>query len=305
MEFDLEMENRGYVFDKVFPVLDVQSQSGPFGKITIESLLKAANTSRAPGANYSRGEWDFTTDSYICEEHGYEEPVDDRESKMYRSYFDAELVATMRAYGQVLRAAEQRVADILYNATMFSSYTTGITNEWDDFSNAIPITDVEAAVQSIYDASGLWANTLIVNKKQFRNLRQCDQVLDRIAASGAGDGIKASDVTIAMLSAVFDLNVVVAGMSKDSAKEGQAASPAQIWSDEYAMVCKVATSQDLREPCIGRTFHWAEDGSMIGGMVESYREEQTRSDIIRVRHDTDEKLLYAAAGHLLSNVTTI
>jgi hypothetical protein len=70
------------------------------------------------------------------------------------------------------------------------------------------------------------------------------------------------------------------------------------------MVCRIATSNDFREPCIGRTFHWSADGSSIGGTVESYREEQTRSDIIRVRHEVAEVTLYAEAGHLLSNVTT-
>jgi hypothetical protein len=108
-----------------------------------------------------------------------------------------------------------------------------------------------------------------------------------------------------MLAQVFDLDyVIVAGSSKNSAVEGQAPTPTQIWSDEYAMVCKVATSNDMREPCIGRTFHWSEDGSSIGGSIEEYYEEQSRSKIIRVRHDVDEVVMYLQAGHLLSNVTT-
>jgi hypothetical protein len=65
------------------------------------------------------------------------------------------------------------------------------------------------------------------------------------------------------------------------------------------MVCKVATGQDFREPCIGRTFHWAGDGSGIDGTIESYRDETVRGDVIRVRHDVDEIVLYKQAGHLL------
>jgi hypothetical protein len=65
----------------------------------------------------------------------------------------------------------------------------------------------------------------------------------------------------------------------------------------------VAVTDDIREPCLGRTFHWGEDGSQIGGLMESYREEQKRSDIIRCRHDVDEKVLYTQMGHLLSNIT--
>lgn len=307
MEFDLEMDSRGFVADRVFPVVEVASQAGNFGKIPIEQLLQQRDTKRAPGSGYARGTFTFTPATYACLENGAEEPVDDREARMYAEYFDAEVIHTLRAYSAVLRNAEQRVADAVFNSTTWtgSTLTTGITNEWDDATNAVPITDVEAAVQQIYDNSGLWANALIINRKVFRNLRNSDQVIERIASSGAGSPTKPSDITEAMLAQVFDLpNIIVAGASKNSAAEGQSASPAQIWSDEYAMVCKVATSQDFREPCIGRTFHWADDGSSIGGTVETYRDESVRGDVVRVRHDTDEIVLYTEAGHLLSNVTT-
>jgi len=307
LEFDLESEKSGYISTQVMPVQNVVSQSGSFGKIPIEQLLQQRETRRAPGAGYARGSFTFGTATYATEEHGAEEPVDDREAKMYAEYFDAEQVSTMRAFSAVLRNAEERTADAIFNTTTWtgSSLTTALTNEWDDATNAVPLTDVEAAVQKIYDNSGLWANALVINRKVFRNLRNCDQVIERIQSAGAGDATKASDVTVQMLAQAFDLPfIIVAGTSKNSALEGQAATPTQIWSGEYAMICKVATGMDMREPCIGRTFHWSDDGSNIGGTVESYRDEVIRGNVIRVRHDVDEVVLYPQAGHLLSNVTT-
>jgi len=305
MEFDLAMDAQGFVSHRVFPVVEVASQSGNFGKIPLAQLLQQRDTKRAPGSGYARGNFTFEPATYTCLEHGAEEPVDDREAQMYAEYFDAEVIASLRAHSAVLRNAEQRVADAVYNPTTFASYTTGVTNEWDDLTNATPITDVEAAVQNIYDASGLWANALIVNKKVMRNIRNTDQVKDRIAASGAGKANAAGLVNEQILAEIFDLDyIIVAGSSKNSAAEGQTASPAQIWSGEYAMVAKIATGADFREPCLGRTFHWSADGSSIGGTVEQYRDEAVRSDIYRVRHDVDEVVLYPAAGHLLSNITT-
>ena len=307
LEFDLESENQGYIAADVFPVIDVQSASGNFGKIPVEQLLQQRETRRSPGSGYSRSQWTFTPATYATYEHGAEEPVDDNEARMYAEYFQAEQISTLRAFSAVLRNAEQRVADAVFNTTTWtgSSLTTAITHEWDDATNAVPLTDVEAAVQKIYDNSGLWANALIINRKVFRNLRNNDQIIERINASGAGSPSKATDVTTQMLSAVFDLpNIIVAGTSKNGAKEGQAASPTQIWSGEYAMVCKIASGPDMRDPCIGRTFHWSQDGSSIGGTVESYRDETVRGDVIRVRHQVAEVVLYPEAGHLLSNVTT-
>lgn len=291
---------------QVFPVIETGLQSDNPGKIPVEELLFNGSTKRASGGNYNRGDWNFTTFSYATEEHGWEEPVDARDEKRYRHFFQAEQIAAARAYGIVQRNHEQRVADAVFNTSTWtgSSLTTAVTNEWDDATNATPIVDVEAAVQKIYDNSGLWANALVIDRKVFRNLRNCDEVIERINSSGAGNASKASDVTAAMLAAVFDLeHIIVAGSSKNTANEGQSASIGQIWDDEYAMVCRIATSGDIREPCIGRTFHWSEDGSNIGGTIESYWEEQSRSNIIRVRHETDEVVMYPQAGHLLSNIT--
>lgn len=309
MAFDLEANNRGMVATQVFPIVSVQSQAGNFGKIPLAQLLQERETLRAPGAGYARGNWKFDPATYATEEHGAEEPVDDREAQMYADYFDAEVIAAQRAYSAVLVNAEKRVADSVFNATTWNgaALTTAITNEWDQnhISDATPIQDVENAVHKVYDGSGLWPNALIINRKVFRNLRNLEQIIERINSEGAGNASKPSDITAAMLAQVFDLDyVIVAGMSRNSAKKGAAASIGQIWSSEYAMVCRIATTNDFREPCIGRTFHWGQDGSSPGGTIETYRDEAVRSDIVRVRHDVDEIVLYKEAGHLLSNVTT-
>lgn len=299
-EFDLEMEKAGYIGQLVMPVMEVAQASGNFGIISIEQLLAERDTARSPGGGYSRGKWTFDDVSYVTKEHGAEEPIDDNEVQMYKEYFDVELVSTSRAFAAVLRNQERRVASICESLTAHP-----VTNEWDDANNATPITDVEAAITAIYDATGLWANALAINKKVFRNLRNCAQIIDRINSAGAGNPSKPSDVTVEMLKAVFDLeHIFVGGSSKNTAAEGQSATPGQIWSSEYATVLKVANGMDMKEPCFGRTFHWSQDGSTIGGTVETYRDEVVRGDVVRVRHQVQEKTLYTDAAYLLSNITT-
>lgn len=309
-EFDLEAERAGFIAPRVLPIMEVDSASGNFGKIKVEDLLQERETRRSPRAGYSRGNFQFDDATYATREHGAEEPVDDNEARMYREYFDLEQVCTSRAYGAVLRNAEKRVADAVFNTTTWtgSALTTAITNEWDSnhTTTAVPIDDVEAAVNKVYDGSGLWPNALIINRKVFRNLRNLDQIIERIQSAGAGNATKASDITAEMLARVFDLEfVIVAGSSRNGANEGQSASIGQIWSSEYAMVARIATSNDMRDACIGRTFHWSADGSSVGGTVETYRDEVVRGDIVRVRHQVAEVILYPEAGHLLSNVTTL
>ena len=301
--FDLEAEKAGYIARKVLPTVEVASQAGNFGKIPLAQLLQNRDTKRSPGSGYARGNFKFEASTYSCEEHGAEEPVDDREAKMYAEYFDAELISTQRAYNAVLKNAEQRVADAIFNTTTWNgaSLTTDVSSvPWATIATAKPLTNVESAVQKVYDGSGLWPNALVINKKVFRALRNTPEVIDRIASSGAGDRNLASDVTIQMLAQAFDLDyIIVAGSSKNGANEGQTGTASQVWSSTYAMVCRVATGSDFREPCIGRTFHWGADGSTLDGAIESYRDEIVRGNVVRVRHDVDEVVLYAQAGHLL------
>ncbi len=306
MEFDIEMDNMGFIGTKVLTVVDVPKATGTFGILPVEEMLKVRNTKRAPGSGYSRGEFKFETTTFTCEEHGAEEPVDDREAALYSEYFIAEQIAASRARRAVLANYEARVAAAVFNATTWNSasLTTGVSTEWSNAASGKPVDDVVTAGNVMYENSGLYPNALVINRRVYRNLKNSAQVIDRIVSAGAGQAGKLGDISPQLLAQVFDLDmVIIAGATKNAANEGQAADLEAFWSNEYAMLCRVATSSDIREPCIGRTFHWAQDGSSIGGTAEMYREEQTRSDIIRVRHDVDEVIIYPQAGHLLSNIT--
>jgi hypothetical protein len=304
-EFDVDANMAGFIAQQVLPAIEVGMQAGQFGKIPLKQLLANRDTRRAPGSGYARGKFTFDKAVYACEEHGAEEPCDDREANMFRDFFDQELMCSARAREVVMRNAEQRAADMVFNPTVWtgSALTTAVTNEWNDPTNATPIADIEGGIQAVYAGSGLWPNAMIISNQVFRNLRLVDEIKELVKYNGFTDP-KTGNITAQVLAQVFAIpRVIVAGGTTDTANEGQAASLGPIWSNEYCMICKVPVSQDFREPAIGRTFHWSEDGSNIGGTFESYREEQTRSDVVRVRHDVDEIITYINAGHLLSNIT--
>lgn len=305
-EFNLAMDRQGFIGLRVLPVIDVAQPSGTYGVIPIESMLANRETLRAPGSGYNRQNWKFETGSYATEENGAEDPVDDKEATMYRDYFDAEMIATERVRDVVLRNQEKRIADLVFNATTWTgaSLTTAVSTEWSDTANSTPLSDVEAAVRKVWDGGGFWPTVLIINHIVYRNLTNNEQIIDRISSNGAGGPTKASDISRSALAQVFGLDeVIVASGTKNTAAEGQTPVFAQIWSNEYAMLARVATGRDVQQPALGRTFHWSADGSEIGTHIESYRDETVRGGIIRARHETDEKIIYPTAAHLLSNIT--
>lgn len=308
-EFDLLTSQQGFIGYKVLPIFDVAVQAGVYGKIPLKQLLQNADVKRNSKSGYNRIEWEFDDAVFSTKEYGLEGPVDQRQAKLYANYFDAEAVTGKIVRDRVLRAAEIRVANAVYNATTFSGQITSITNEWDSnhTSDATPIADVKTATNAVYDRTGIWPNTLVINRKVFDNLRLLDEIKDAITASGAGHAAKQSDINAAMLAQVFGVEqVLVAGGSQQNAEnEGQPASLSEIWSSEYALVANINQSASFGEVGLGRTFHWSEDGSQPMGAVETYYEEAVRGDVVRVRHEVDEELIYPAVGQLLNNVTTI
>jgi hypothetical protein len=306
MEFDLEADRKGFIALMVMPVIEVNLASDTFGRIALEELLKTASTERGPYGHYPRDKFRFDDESYATKEHGHEVPIDDNLARKYRHYFDAETVATQRCRDRVLRNQEIRVAGKLFDTAYYTGSkktTAGVA--WDVWATSNPIADVEEAVRAVWTRTGVWPNSIAMSRHAFRDCRNSANVIDRIVASGAGNPAKAKDVTKEMLAAVFDLeNVFVAGGAKNAANEKQTRSISSLWSTSYASVFVRGESNDIEEPCFGRTFHWSEDGSQIGGAVETYRDETVRGDVVRCRMQTDEKRIYPEMAQLIDGLVT-
>lgn len=302
-EYPIRNAKLGAIANQVFVPVDVALQADTYGRIPIEEYLQVLETQRASGSGYNRDDFNFIDDSYACKEHGLEGVVDDRDAKRYASYFDAELKQTERKDFQVTLAQEVRASNLLMNATTFSGQTTAMGTALTDYASSTPVTKVEAACQAVYNRTGIWPNTLVMNNIAKRNMRHNAEVISRITSSGAGDQARQADITIEQLSQVFDLpHILVGGMASNSADRGQAASISSAWPDAYMMVGYIDHSGDIQAPSLTRAFHWSEDGSEIGGHIESYREDDKRSTIIRVRHDVVEKIEYAELGQLITGV---
>lgn len=288
---------------QVLPLFKTPKREPDVPVMPREAILKhPSDIKREARAAYNRGDYEFETLTLRCEEYGYEEPVDDVERSMYSDYFSADEWAMRRATDILLRAQESRIATAVFNASTFASYTGGITNEWDDAANCTPKADINGKMTTVYNNCGMLPTHLALPLTVFRNVLVSSELKSYLQYTSPHlmQGLEGQRQA---LSAYLGVEVIVLGAPYDSAKEGQAASLANIWGTEYAMLFVKQTSSDLRSPGLGRTFLWTQD-SPENINVESYREEQTRSDIIRVRHHTVEKILKPEFGYLISNMTT-
>jgi len=296
-EFDLEMNEAGYIGLQAAPVVEVGSPAESIGKIPLAALLAEVRTNRAPGSSYATDDWEFEKFSYATEEHGFKQPIDDRLRRMYARFFDAEVIATKRARAVVGRNLEKRIAALHAAITN----TTAAGTAW-SIAASTPMVNVETAANAMADRTGYYPNTMILSMKKFRQLRFVDEIIDRAKYQGFVD-VTPQKMNAAIMAAVFSIErVLVAGAKKNTANSKQAPSLANIWPDNECYLTVVNDSEDLTAAGFSRTVHWGEDGSVIGGVVERYRDEDRRSDMVRVRMDTDEVTVYEDMGQRITGV---
>jgi len=303
MEF-YETDITDFIGLQVMPLFPTAVQAASYPVIPKEALLKLFDTNRAPRAKYKRDDFEYERGKFATSEQGWEEPVDDSE----RSLLDqeapgtADIVATKRAMSMIMRNQEKRIADLLFNTTNFTDHA--VTVKWNTPATAAPIDDVKDGIASFRTACGMKPDALIISYQTMLDLKVCDQVVDQIKYTFPG--IDIMNMGANQLAQLFGVpRVLIGGGVYDSAGKGIDSTIADIWNDDYAMLVKIGNGRDIMQPCVGRTFLWTAD-SPGNAVVEEYREEQTRSDVYRVRHHVSEALLksYDSSGTVVSNIAS-
>jgi len=303
MEF-VEGQQLAFIGLEVMPVFRTMKQSGSYPVIPKEALLKISNTDRAPRGGYQRGDFEYERGTFSTTEQGWEEPLDDVEAELFGQEAPgaAEMVATQRAWNKIMRAQEQRIANHIFGVTTFST-DANVASEWNSYSTADPVGDVKDGIAAFRTACGMLPDALIINYTTFLDIPRCSAVQNLLKYTYPG--IDLANMNSAILAALFGVpRVLVAGSVYDSAGKGNDASISDLWSYEYAALVKIASGQDITEPCVGRTFLWTED-SPQNPIVEQYRDETIRSEVYRVRHHVSEEKIASrnSSGTVVSDIS--
>jgi len=305
-ELDLAMARNGFIGLKVAVPLEMGLAGGPFPIIPLRSLLinPEGGLGRSSRGDYQRVAWDFDTDSFSCKETGIEIPVDDRLKAVYANFFDAELVSAEISRDIVLRDREKQIADTVMDTDAIQNAACGAT--WKNHTDGDPITDVDNNKKTMRDRCGYKPNCMVVTWNVYSmHLRHNTKIIDRIASQGAGGAVKASDITPTVLAQVFDIDYFfVADAIRNTAKPDKDVVIADIWSNEKALLCRIAPPGDRNPatPSMARTLHWAADGSTIGATVESYGSNPVRGKVLRARMDTEIKIMNASQGQIITGI---
>lgn len=295
------------IAQKVMPSFPVAVKSGQYPKLQIAEaeLLSADVTERRPGASYGEvtDTWDYGT--YDTVDRGVKRAVDDTEKKDMGRYFGVEAGVSRRLLRRMMLASEIRVAAATMNATNYGAGTNSSTayNLSTDTNIAtvdLPL-DVQSAIARV-SAKGETANAIVMGYTLWSHLRRCTKTINWVRGStGAGSTVTASSFAASFKDLGIE-NVYVGNANYNTAKKGvTTAVLSEIWGTTYIWVGNINPGpSSLQDPGVsGVTLVWNEEGGLY--VTESYRDEDRRSDMIRVRQHTIEKCINGNAGTLITS----
>jgi hypothetical protein len=288
----LDQMGSQFIATQVFPVASVSQQAATYPVVTIGNFTATPpDNRRASGSDYLRIDTAMTDFAYNCIDRGLEKLLPDDMVTRVPSY---ELAAIRSLAHQMLLSQEARVASKLFNTTTFAGASLYLdassTAPWATVGSDV-IGTIGTAATKIALNSGATAGdvSLVISETNYQRLRKNTGIRSAIAGAAIVD-----DATIrASLAGILGIKEVVVG--KKSA--GAAGALASVWSDTYASLCLIGGST-LDQPSCGKTFLWTPD-SATNGVVEVYREDAKRGDVVRVRHNVDEQVVEKAFGFLI------
>lgn len=297
--------NKLFIGDLVLPVKSEDARRGIYMKANLANaeLLNADALPREGGAGYNRVNRRFDTDTYDCQEYGLESVVDDAYEAEVERFMNLEATEAMLLERSLKISYEARVAAAIFNTTTFGA-AVGSTVAYApaNILTMDPASDIDIAKTKLLK-QGILANAVVMSQDVYNRIRRSALLQNQVygvVPRGAGQRALPNEQDIA--NALGVENLFVGKAPYNTSNKAAAYSGSFIWSNSYIFVGQV-NGGEYTAGGVGRTISWAKDS--VGLFTpETYRSDERRSNVIRVRQNVAEKIIDATAGTLISvNIT--
>lgn len=269
---------------RVLPLFESATDTGEYAVFKRENVLEVPDTARSEGG-YNRVTATVGSKTFQCEEHGLEFVLSDKKAKKYARYMDFERAMAETLYYKILLGHERRTQTLLATLTLIAA-----TGKWSAAATNV-IGDVDTRATALGNACGVAKSelSLLVTNTDFQNILSNTELRDRVKYTTRIPGMQDQQAQL-VAEALGLKEVVVATAGYNTKNKGVAPVISGVWTAGRAFLYLAADEgASLETPCIGRTILWTGDSPELP-VVETYRDETVRSNVLRVRGDLDEVL---------------
>jgi len=282
----------GLIGSQLLPLQNVDAKAGTYLKVQLAGgeLLTNNALARESGSSYSRGIRSFGSANYVTNEVGLEELIPDDSAKDLNRFFAYEAETAKFLLRQLKLSHEKRVSDLLWNAT--TPFTIADQTRAVAYTQALVATvdvarDVATAKLALQQY-GYEPNCVAMSANVFELIRRSTLLQNQFFGVISNTGARLlSEAEIA--AALGVQNLLVGRAAYNTAGKNKTYSGSFVVPDTKIIVGQIAGGE-FTAGGIGRTLVWS--GDSAGGFVsESYRDEARRSQVLRVRMNTDEVVI--------------
>ena len=151
--------------------------------------------------------------------------------------------------------------------------------------------------------NGIIANAAVMSQDLFNRIRRSTLLQNQIygvVPRSAGQRMLPAEEDVARALGVD--NLYVGKAPKNGNQKGQAYSGSFVWGTTYIWVGNVAGGE-YQAGGVGRTIQWDQDTTGLF-TPETYRSDERRANILRVRQNVAEKIIDETAGELITTSYT-
>lgn len=282
----------GYIGTNVFSNVPVQNITDKYFIYSKGDWLRREAKPRGAGARAVRGGYALTTGQYTCVEYAFATQVTDEQVANSSNPLNPLRDGTEFVTRQLLAEVESQVAALAFaNNTWSGSATPSKT--WEDPSST-PVEDVEVGFESVVSTIGVMPNVGVIGYNVLSDLKNHPDIVDRIR--GAAGPQSPAIVSLNSIAGLFGLDRIEVGTQiENTGAEGGTDTMAFIWGKNM-LLAYVAAGASLMTPSAGYVMTYK------NRVIERYREDQEKSDVVAGYWSFAVKATATDAGYLLKSV---
>lgn len=292
---------QGLIADMLFPVVEVQKQSGAFVEFSQADLLRIVDDKRAPKTEAKRFEVGVSSATFYCNNYALQMGVSIEDRNNADAIYASRLFegrARMTS-DKLLLNWENRLA-LQVTSTSNVGSSAAVASVWTG-SGADPLADINTAIDNVTYATGYRPNRVVFGVRGWNAFRRHSTVRNIIFGTNNGGGYPS-------VQGVADLlemeKVFVSAGFKNTGEENIAKSLTTLWGTNVLLAyVNPNPSPTMEEPSFGYSFRVSAPG-IPNMQVERHPYDSRRKvDDVEVGYYQDEKIASAALGFLLTGVT--
>lgn len=288
-------QDSSFIAQKIFPRVAVTKESDKYFVFSKSQLFRSNVEVRGPSAKVKHRNYDLSTGSYQANEYATGILIPDRVAKNSDSPLRPAEDATMIITHDMLMFIENAFSsEFLVTGTWTTNTTLSGTDQWSDYANSDPITNIDDAKQTITGLTGIPGEmlSLAMGSSVWKKLKRHPNILN---AFGGGN----ASLKVATKQMVADLlevkEVIVSEAVWNTNNEGNATQTLARIVAKNALLYYAPAAPSLMTPSCGYFF------TKTVSEILRYRVTDRRSEVVEISSLFDFKAIDVDSGALIIN----